>query len=193
MQRNEPDLAVLRTRSNRIACRESKATSHTLPWEYAEWVGSPRSRVRLLKALGDGAAVACPMRSSYTTEDDTMHKRERYLMVCTKKRPEGHKKGSCAERGGEDLARALKSEALREGLDARVCKTSCFDLCWVGATVGIMPDMVFLKNLQLADVPTIVHALKTGGVQHAPELAAKIATAHDFVDPFVARGEPSDD
>ena len=89
-------------------------------------------------------------------------KRARYLWVCTKRRPDGHKKGSCAVHGSEELQRALKSATIQAGVDARVCSSGCFDLCWVGASVSVMPDNVFLKEMTLAEVPVLVEALKSG-------------------------------
>jgi len=111
-------------------------------------------------------------------------KRARYIWVCTKRRPEGNKKGSCAIHGSEELQRALKSATIKEGVDARVCSSGCFDLCWVGASVGVMPDNVFLKEMTLADIPALIAALKSGEpLTAAPALAEKMVRPEDWVDP----------
>jgi (2Fe-2S) ferredoxin len=124
-----------------------------------------------------------------------MHKRERYVWVCTKSRPEGHKKGSCAAKGGEALAKSLKIAVGKAGIDARVCTSGCFDLCWVGATVGVMPDMTFYKELTAEEIPLLLEALRReGNVSEFVPLRHKVAQAADFVDPNLAPGSrPSAD
>jgi len=108
----------------------------------------------------------------------------RYVWVCTKLRPEGHRKGSCAHEGSEELVRALKIAAGKAEVDARVTSSGCFDLCWVGPSVAIMPDNVFLKQISAADIPDIVETLRQPGpLALPPSLAGKVANDQDFEDP----------
>ena len=116
-----------------------------------------------------------------------MSRRSRYLFVCTKRRAEGHAKGSCAVRGGEELLSALKLATGRARVDARVTSSGCFELCWVGAAVAVTPDNVFLKGVTLDDVPRLVEALadpEPGSFQRL--LADRIAVDADFIDPTKA-------
>jgi (2Fe-2S) ferredoxin len=116
-----------------------------------------------------------------------MQKRARYVWVCTKARPEGHKKGSCGAKGGEALCKAIKIAAGKAGIDARVCASGCFDLCWVGASVGVMPDMAFFKHMTAEDIPHLLEALRqSGNVAEFAPLADKLVQPEDFVDPNVA-------
>jgi (2Fe-2S) ferredoxin len=112
-----------------------------------------------------------------------MPKRERYVWVCTNRRPEGHPKGSCAEKGSEALQSALKNAVAEAGLHkrVRVMTSGCQDLCWVGATVAVMPDMTFLGRVTEDDIPAIVEALgREGNVAGQPALGDKVVKPEEF-------------
>lgn len=89
-----------------------------------------------------------------------MPQRERYLFVCTNRRPEGNPKGSCAQGGSEAIREALKSECDSRGLRhvVRVCTSGCLDLCWAGPSIAVMPDNVFYGHVTLDDVPEIIES-----------------------------------
>jgi (2Fe-2S) ferredoxin len=116
-----------------------------------------------------------------------MSKKSRYVFVCTKRRPDEHKKGSCAVRGSEELVSALKLAAGKAKLDVRVTSSGCVDLCWVGATVSIMPDNVFLKGVTMADIPRVVEALAepTTAALEA-RMGEHVVVPIDFIDPTKA-------
>jgi len=119
-----------------------------------------------------------------------MSQKSRYVFVCTKRRPDEHKKGSCAVHGSEELVSALKLAAGKARLDVRVTSSGCVDLCWVGAAVSVMPDNVFLKNVTTADVPQLVEALSLPGTPElCAHLAERVAQPLDFVDPTKARAD----
>jgi (2Fe-2S) ferredoxin len=116
----------------------------------------------------------------------TMPKRERYLFVCTNRRPDGHPKGSCAGQGSEELLQHLKGSvaAAKLALTARPCGASCLDLCWEGPVVGVMPDMVFWGRVSKDDVPAIVEALKSeASVEGCEALKHKVLRGAQFDDP----------
>jgi (2Fe-2S) ferredoxin len=113
-----------------------------------------------------------------------MPRKDRYVFVCTKRRSDDHKKGSCASHGGEELLSALKLAAGKAKLEVKVTSSGCFDLCWVGAAIAVMPDNSFLKQVTVADVPRVVEALSRQSTAELEErLADHIARAADFVDP----------
>lgn len=119
-----------------------------------------------------------------------MSQKSRYVFVCTKRRPDEHKKGSCAIHGSEELVSALKLAAGKARLDVRVTSSGCFDLCWVGAAVSVMPDNVFLKGITTADVPLLVEALSAPGkAELCARLAGRVAQPLDFVDPTKGRAD----
>jgi len=94
-----------------------------------------------------------------------MPQRQRYLFVCTNRRPDDNPKGSCAAKGSEAVHQALKVALFQRGLakvEARVCTASCLDQCATGVTVLIEPDHFFYGRVTVEDVPAIVDALETG-------------------------------
>ncbi len=95
-----------------------------------------------------------------------MPHRERFLFVCTNRREDGHPKGSCAERGSEELVKLLKAGLLERGLGKRMraCSSSCLDLCELGATIVQEPDHAVYAHVSAADVPDILDALASGRV-----------------------------
>lgn len=119
-----------------------------------------------------------------------MPKRERYVWVCTNRRPDGAPKGSCAASGGEELLKALKAQLVVAGLaeKVRAMGGGCQDLCWVGPTVAVTPDMTFFGRLTLEDVPALVAALGSAApVGEHPALAQKVVSAQQFDDPALVR------
>lgn len=95
-----------------------------------------------------------------------MPHRERYLFVCTNRRPDDHPKGSCAQKGSEEVAKKLKAALLARGTAARVraCTSSCLDLCEIGATIVQEPEHVAYGHVTLGDVDAIADAASRGEV-----------------------------
>jgi (2Fe-2S) ferredoxin len=97
----------------------------------------------------------------------TMPFRSRYLFVCTNRRPDGHAKGSCAEKGSEELAQRLKEALARRGIAktlVRSCSASCLDLCELGIAVLQEPDHVAYGRVTLDDVDAIADAAEHGEI-----------------------------
>jgi (2Fe-2S) ferredoxin len=110
-----------------------------------------------------------------------MAKRQRYLFVCTNRRPDGTPKGSCATRGSEalhgKLKELLKARGLAE-LGARACTSSCLDTCWVGPTIAVEPDGYFYGRVSESDLPEIVEALGNG-----TRVERLVLEERDFIEP----------
>jgi (2Fe-2S) ferredoxin len=89
-----------------------------------------------------------------------MPKPERHLLVCTNARPPGNPKGSCGEKGSEDLFDRLKSMVKDRGLARRVIvnRTSCLKHCSRGITVAVYPDNVWYARVTAEDLPEIVES-----------------------------------
>jgi (2Fe-2S) ferredoxin len=91
--------------------------------------------------------------------------RQRYLFVCSNRRSPEHEKGSCADKGSEEIRLALKEQLAARGLaklQARACASSCLDQCSSGVCILVEPDHFFYGHVTLADVPEIVGALSSG-------------------------------
>lgn len=96
-----------------------------------------------------------------------MPHRERYLFVCTNRREEGNPKGSCAQKGSEEIVKALKEKLNERGLAktvARACSSSCLDLCEIGVAIVVEPDHVAYGGVKLSDVDEIVDAVEKGEI-----------------------------
>jgi (2Fe-2S) ferredoxin len=88
--------------------------------------------------------------------------RQRYLFVCINRRPEGHPKGSCAEKGSEEVILKLK-EALAKDV-VRACSSSCLDMCETGISILQEPEHVAYGRVTLQDIDEIADAAARGEV-----------------------------
>lgn len=96
-----------------------------------------------------------------------MPHRQHYLFVCINRRPDGHPKGSCAEKGSELVVPALKAALDKRGVAktfARACSASCLDLCETGISIVQEPEHVAYGRVTLADVDEIADAVARGEV-----------------------------
>jgi (2Fe-2S) ferredoxin len=96
-----------------------------------------------------------------------MPHRQRYLFVCINRRPEGNPKGSCAQKGSEELVPKLKEALVRRGAAkdmVRACSCSCLDLCETGISVVQEPEHVAYGGVTLADVDELADAAARGEV-----------------------------
>ncbi|HZU82098.1 MAG TPA: (2Fe-2S) ferredoxin domain-containing protein [Polyangiaceae bacterium] len=93
--------------------------------------------------------------------------RQRYLFVCINRRPDGHPKGSCAEKGSEAIVLKLKEALALRGVAkdvVRACSSSCLDLCETGVTVLQEPEHVAYGHVRPEDVDAIADAAARGEV-----------------------------
>jgi len=95
-----------------------------------------------------------------------MPHRERYLFVCINRRDPDNPKGSCAQKGSEEIVKKLKESLKAKGLAGRLraCSSSCLDLCEYGVSIVQEPDHVVYGRVTLADVDAIADAAGRGEV-----------------------------
>lgn len=113
--------------------------------------------------------------------------RSRYLFVCVNRRPAGHPKGSCAERGSEEIVVRLKEALAKRGIAkdlVRACSSSCLDLCEIGVAVVQEPEHVAYGGVTLDDVEAIADAAARGEVVsrlvvHGPGAAGQSQESQD--------------
>jgi (2Fe-2S) ferredoxin len=88
-----------------------------------------------------------------------------HVFVCCNRRPDGHRRGSCAERGSEALRDYMKVRAKELGLKGiRVNQAGCLDRCEFGPTLVIYPEGVWYSPKTREDVDEILSAhLVAGG------------------------------
>ncbi len=82
---------------------------------------------------------------------------EAHVFVCCNRRPDGHKRGSCAERGSEKLRDYMKAKAKEMGLPGvRINTSACLDRCELGPCVVIYPEGVWYRVDSTADVDAVL-------------------------------------
>jgi (2Fe-2S) ferredoxin len=88
-----------------------------------------------------------------------------HVFVCCNRRPDGHKRGSCAAAGSEALRDYMKARAKELGLPGvRVNMAGCLDRCEFGPAMVIYPEGIWYKIATNADVDEILEThLRHGG------------------------------
>src|SRR5258708_1073285 len=92
---------------------------------------------------------------------------EAHVFCCTNRRPAGHPRGCCAEKGAEELRDHMKSKAKQLGLkDVRINSAACLDRCDLGPPMVIYPEGVWYTCPTKADIDEILetHLVKGGRV-----------------------------
>jgi len=90
-----------------------------------------------------------------------------HVFVCCNRRPDEHKRGSCAARGSEGLRDYMKARAKELGLSGvRVNMAGCLDRCEFGPTMVIYPEGIWYKIETKADIDEVleVHLRQKGRV-----------------------------
>ncbi len=97
-----------------------------------------------------------------------------HVFVCTNRRPDGHKRGSCAARGSEKLRDYMKVRAKELGIaEVRINAAGCLDRCELGPCVVVYPEGVWYRVDSPADVDRVLQAhLVEGGRADALRLPA---------------------
>lgn len=91
-----------------------------------------------------------------------------HVFMCTNRRPDGHSRGSCAERGSEPLRDYMKARAKELGLrDVRINLAGCLDRCELGPTLVIYPEGVWYSVRSRAEIDEILtrHLIEGGRVE----------------------------
>ena len=84
---------------------------------------------------------------------------EAHLFVCTNRRPDGHRRGSCAAGGSEGLRDYMKARAKELGIaNIRVNSAGCLDRCELGPCLVIYPEGVWYRLGSTADVDRVLQA-----------------------------------
>ena len=86
------------------------------------------------------------------------------VFCCKNKRPEGHPRSSCAERGSIDLRDYMKARVKEMRLSGiRINAAGCLDRCELGPTVVMYPDGIWYHMERRKDVDEILELHLRGG------------------------------
>jgi (2Fe-2S) ferredoxin len=94
---------------------------------------------------------------------------EAHIFVCCNRRPDGHRRGSCAAQGSEGLRDYMKARAKELGIArVRVNSAGCLDRCELGPCVVIYPEGVWYQVRTHADVDSVLetHVRDHGRAAH---------------------------
>jgi predicted metal-binding protein len=80
------------------------------------------------------------------------------IFVCTNKRPDGHPKPCCADRGGRQLRDELKNMVREKGLEAqvRIFQSGCLGGCERGVMAVKYPAGELMMDLKQEDLQKIL-------------------------------------
>ena len=89
-----------------------------------------------------------------------------HLFVCNNKRPPGHPKGSCADRGCNELLMALAEEVERQELfeTVKINTSNCLGPCQAGPTMVVYPEGIWYGGMKVQDVAEVVVSHLVNGV-----------------------------
>ena len=78
-----------------------------------------------------------------------MPKPKYHILVCTNSRPPGHPRGSCGERGAQDVLMKFYQELESRGLFGQVLitGTTCVGPCQMGTSVIVYPEGTWYQNV----------------------------------------------
>jgi (2Fe-2S) ferredoxin len=78
--------------------------------------------------------------------------------VCENKRPEGHPKGCCADKGSSEIKELFKKRLKELGLSStvRANTAGCLDACEFGITVVVYPEQIWYGKVSINDVEEIL-------------------------------------
>lgn len=94
-----------------------------------------------------------------------------HIFCCTNRREPGHKRGSCAEGGGEELRAYMKAKAKEMGIaGARVNSAGCMDRCELGPCVVVYPQGDWYRCKSKEDVDAVLAAVQAGTVAEAQKI-----------------------
>ena len=87
-----------------------------------------------------------------------MKRFNKHIFICENKRPEGHPRGCCSEKGSLEIREHFKTRLKELGLNAeiRANGAGCLDACESGPTLVVYPEGVYYRNVQLSDVEEII-------------------------------------
>ncbi len=87
-----------------------------------------------------------------------------HIFVCTNRRPDGHKRGSCAARASEPLRDYMKARVKELGLEkVRVNSAGCLDRCEYGPCVVVYPSGIWYHVASRDDVDRVLDEHLSGG------------------------------
>lgn len=81
----------------------------------------------------------------------------KHVFCCTNKRPAGHDRGCCIDRGGGEIRDYMKKRCKELGLkDVRINASGCLDRCEEGPVMVVYPDGVWYRCSTKDEVDEVI-------------------------------------
>ena len=95
-----------------------------------------------------------------------MAKPVKHVFVCSQSRPAGHPRGSCAEKGCNDVLQTFWQELQKRNASERIAVTysGCLGPCDQGANVLVYPEGILYGHVTKEDVMEIFDSHLVGDV-----------------------------
>lgn len=89
-----------------------------------------------------------------------MSRFNKHIFVCENKRPDGHPRGCCAEKGSINIRAIIKKRIKELGINnkVRVNSAGCLDACEFGVSVVVYPEQVWYGGVKPEDIEEIIQA-----------------------------------
>lgn len=89
-----------------------------------------------------------------------MKRFEKHIFICENKRPDGHLRGSCADKGSTEIREYFKLRLKELGLntEVRANGAGCLDACEFGTSLVIYPDQIWYGLVTKDDVEEIIQS-----------------------------------
>jgi len=94
-----------------------------------------------------------------------MSRPQKHVFVCSQSRPSGHPRGSCSQKGSNDILQTFWNELQRRNLYETIAVTysGCLGPCEGGPNVLVYPESVLYSGVHKEDVAAIFDEHLIGG------------------------------
>lgn len=89
-----------------------------------------------------------------------MKRYNKHIFICENKRPDGHPRGCCLDKGSAVIREHFKRRLKELGLNSevRANASGCLDACEFGVSVVVYPEQIWYGNINLEDVEEIIQS-----------------------------------
>jgi (2Fe-2S) ferredoxin len=91
---------------------------------------------------------------------EVMKRYNKHIFICENKRPEGHPRGCCSEKGSAEIREYFKLRLKELGLNAEVRANAagCLDACEFGVSIVVYPEQIWYGAVTKNDVDEIIQS-----------------------------------
>ncbi|NMB80608.1 MAG: (2Fe-2S) ferredoxin domain-containing protein, partial [Ignavibacteria bacterium] len=85
---------------------------------------------------------------------------DKHIFICHNKREEVHPRGSCLNKGSNEVTDQFKKRLKELGLNSKIRANSagCLDACEFGTAIVIYPEQVWYGSVTIEDVEEIIQS-----------------------------------